>query len=422
MDPSLSGKASEYVERLRATTAGYSYAELERTTAVSESQLRDTVRLLVKAERAVLIAGEALARSKDGPLDLMNLYDLAILTGRMEREGCGVNVLCQAANEQGVVEMGAAPEYLPGLKDAKDPEIVHQFVSAWKDELAMDGGCSLLEMIEKAKKGEIKALYLIGVDPLSIFPDSVGVREALSRLDLLVCQDLFLTATGRLSHLVLPACSFAEKDGTFTNQEGRVQKVNKAIEPVGESKSDWEIFSEISRELNYPLEYADAQEIFSEISTLIPFYRRRLAADVQKKERQVYVEKYLSGGYLQDFEPRYQKDRGVMNADRAYPFTLVLGSMLFHSGGLSHRSDARLQINPNDAAALSVQEGQRIWVCSPRGRVEVKVSPNPKIPEKTLYFPEPFARFGMKELFAVETVPLSRVPYFKATNVALERI
>jgi formate dehydrogenase alpha subunit len=250
----------------------------------------------------------------------------------------------------------------------------------------------------------------------------------LERLELLICQDLFLTESAELAHLVLPACSFAEKDGTFTNQEGRIQKVNRAIEPVGEAKADWEIFSELSRELQYPLEYADAHEVFSEIARLVPSYQKRFGVEAQKKERLAFLEQYLAQGYLEDFAKRYSPPH--LMTDPAYPFTLVIGPMLFHSGRLSLRSDALLkispegllQMNPKDTDALGVKEDQRVRISSPQGSVEAKVYPNQKIPEKMVYFPEVFVHTGVKELLSLELCSASGVPYFKTALVMVERI
>ena len=429
-DASLQNKAPGYIERLKKAAASLSYEMVERITGLTETQLREVACALADAKRVVIIAGEELVRAQRGDLDLVNLCDLAILTGKMEKGGCGVNVLCKEANGQGVVEMGAAPEYLPGLRPVTDSTAAQQFVSAWKDDLVLQRGATALEMIEKARRGEIKALYLVGADPLSVFPRSVGVQEALERLELLICQDLFLTETAELAHFVLPACSFAEKDGTFTNQEGRIQKVNRAIEPVGEAKADWEIFSELSRELAYPLEYADAQEIFSEIARLVPAYQKRFGLEAHKKERLASLERYLAQGYLEDFEERYGRDQNVLKQDPAYPFTLAMGSILFHSGRLSLRSDALLkiipegllQMNPKDADGLSVKEGQRVRIKSLQGSVEVKVFPNQKIPEKVVYFPEVFAHTGMKELFPLGLHSASGVPYLKTTPVMVEKV
>jgi len=429
-DSSLLQKTPQYVEKLKKAATALSYEEVEKVTGLAEARLREVISALIDSRRTVILAGEELVRSPNGYLDLINLCDLAILTGKMNQEGCGVNVLCKEANEQGVVEMGAAPEYLPGLRKVSDATAVGQFVSAWKDEWVLEGGATLPEMLEKARRGEIKALYLVGADPLSVFPKSSGVREALERLELLICQDLFLTETGKLAHWVLPACSFAEKEGTFTNQEGRVQKVHRAIEPVGEAKADWEIFSELSREFQYPLEYENAQEVFSEIARLIPHYQKRFGVETQRKERLACLEGYLTEGYLEDFEARYGKQHTEVVLDAAYPFTLAIGPVLFHSGRLSLRSDALLKISPEgllqinlkDAESLGLEEGQRVRLRSPQGTVEIRVHPHQKIPQKMVYFPEVFAHTGVKDLLAVELNPATGVPCFKTTPVAIERV
>jgi formate dehydrogenase alpha subunit len=308
--------------------------------------------------------------------------------------------------------------------------MVSQFVAVWKDDLVLDGNATFFDLIEKARRGEIKALYLVGVDPLTMFPHSVGVKEALRNVELVICQDLFLTETAQNAHFVLPGCSFAEKDGSFTNQEGRVQKVNKAVDPVGESKADWEIFSEISRELQYPLEYEDAQEVYSEIARLVPLYQKRSAADLLKKQRRISLEKYLSMGYLDDFEDRYGKAGEPAKSDAAYPFVLAIGPVLFHSGRLSLQSEAlmkinpegRLQTSPEDAQALGLKEGDRARIRSTWGTAEVRVKPNQKIPQGLVFFPEVFAHGTVLELFKPEIDSGSKALYYKTAPVSLERI
>ena len=428
VDPALQKKAPDYLRNIHEKVQKLSDAQIHRVTGLGVRDFQDAVDALKNSQRTILIAGEGVVRGPGGSGDLANLLDLAIIMGKVDSPGCGVNVLGREANEQGVVEMGVAPEYLPGLMSFNDDGSRSRLSALWNEELNSQGDATLLEIIEGARSGKIKALYLVGVDLVSMFPESVGVREALGKLELLIYQDLFLTETAKLAHLVLPAASFAEKNGTFTNQEGRVQRVNQAIEPVGESRADWEIFSDISTHLQCPLEYADAREIFSEIVKAVPFYRKRGAQDYPKDQRKISLQRYLEGGYLELPVDRWSLREPERQEE--YPFFLSLGSTLFHAGSMTLQSDAlckispegRLQIHPDDARALDIVNGQSLRLRSRYGTSEVAIKLNPKIPAGWVFYPEVFASTGVHELFPVQLDSLTLVPNSnRLIPVALER-
>jgi len=271
--PAISAQAPGFVSRIEAAVVRLSWSEVEARTGVSAEAIKTAARRLANAERAVIVFGHELTRQTGGYDAVCVLADLAIVSGLYTKPGSGLNPLCEENNETGVVEMGASPEFLPGLIDVRDETGRRRLREAWKDELPSSSGWNVIQMLEQARKGRLKALYLVGEDPLGSLPSSSGVREALQSLELLICQDLFLTETGRMAHLVLPAAGFAEKEGTFTNHEGRAQKVRRAIEPVGESLPDWEIFSQLAAEIGYPLDYASAGEIADEADRMTPTLR-----------------------------------------------------------------------------------------------------------------------------------------------------
>ena len=320
--------------------------------------------------------------------------------------------------------MGASAEYLPGPFDQNDQTARARLAGFWKEELPKGPGKTLMEILEEARAGTVKAMFIVGENPVGSLPQGAGVKEALERLELLVCQELFLTETAALAHVVLPACSYAEKDGTFTNTEGHVQSVRRAIEPIGQSRPDWEILSALSVLMAYPIEYGEAREILKEIRNLIPGYGLLGPAPTPPRPDNTAVDRYLREGYAEDVAARYQLP-GERNGKN---FTLVVGQTLFHSGKLSTRSKGLLQIqatgalglNPADAGRLGIADGDRVRLSNGLGQMTTTVKLLDRVPEGLALFPEHFDE-DARRLLSVSTDPQTQVPYFKTTQVNVER-
>jgi predicted molibdopterin-dependent oxidoreductase YjgC len=196
-----------------------------------------------------------------------------MLTGNVGKESAGVNPLRGQNNVQGACDLGALPNVYPGYQKVNDENVQKKFQDAWGVDLDPNVGLTVTEIMDAAHSGQIKALYIVGENPMLSDPDINHVREALEKLELLVVNDIFLSETAQFAHVVFPAASFAEKDGTFTNTERRVQRVRKAIEPVGESKPDWWIVSEVAKRMNAKgFEFSNASEILDEIASVSPIY------------------------------------------------------------------------------------------------------------------------------------------------------
>ncbi|MEK6526242.1 MAG: molybdopterin-dependent oxidoreductase [Nitrospirota bacterium] len=321
----------------------------------------------------------------------------------------------------------------------------------WKEELPQGPGRTLTEILEEARAGAVKAMFVVGENPVGSLPPAARAQEALERLELLVCQELFLTETAALAHVVLPACSYAEKDGTFTNTEGHVQSVRHAIKPIGESRPDWEILSAVSVLMAYPIEYGEAREIFKEIRNLIPGYDLLGPAPTPPRPDNTAVDRYLREGYAEDLAARYQlagerqEDFGELPSTGSGPehvegsravrgerngqnFTLTVTQSLFHSGKLSTRAKGLLQIqsagslglNSADAGRLGVADGDRVRVSNQLGEMTTTVKLLDRVPEGLALFPEHFDE-DARRLLSVATDPQTRVPYFKTTQVKVER-
>lgn len=426
----LAQKAPGYVQAVSEAVRRLSWQAIERATGSSSQSFIDATRSFTRTARAVILVGQGVLRAPDGSGLTATLLDLLLLTGHHGLPGCGVAPLAEENNDQGAVEMGAALEYLPGPSDANDQAARARLAQAWKEELPKGPGKSLMEMIEGARTGSLKAMFIVGENPAGSLPPSAGTMEALQSLDLLVCQELFLTETARLAHVVLPACSYAEKDGTFTNTEGHVQSVRHAIELIGESRPDWEILSALSVLMGYPLEYGDAKEIFKEIRSLIPGYGLLGPAPTPPRPDQAVVESYLKTGYSSGLAERYTlgERRAASGERKDFSLTLLVTQTLFHSGKFSTRAKGLLQVqaegafslNPADGTRLGLAEGDRVRVSNDLGEMTTTVKLQDRVPVGLALFPEHFDQEA-RRLLRVSTDPATQVPYYKSASVKVEK-
>jgi formate dehydrogenase alpha subunit len=282
-------------------------------------------------------------------------------------------------------------------------------------------------MLTRAGAGTLKAMFIVGENPVGSLPAPVRAEESLRKLDLLVCQELFMTETAALAHVVLPAASSLEKNGTFTNTEGHVQTVRAAIEPVGESRPDWEVFSALSILLGSPMEYAESKEILKEIRSLIPGYGSLGPAPVPPKVDRTVVDRYLADGYASDCSARYRLSALRSRPDGTVRMELV--QSLFHSGKLSTRSKGllqvegtgRLRINPLDAARFALLNGDRVRLSSTSGEMTTEVTLMERVPQGTAWFPDHFGQAAVR-LFECSIDPVTQVPSFRTATVSMMKI
>jgi formate dehydrogenase alpha subunit len=357
----------------------------------------------------------------------LNLLDCLVLTGKLTVPGCGFAPLAKENNDQGAVEMGAVAEFLPGALAVADGPARERIAAVWREELPSTPGATLTEMIERARTGALKALFVVGENPVGTLPAHTAVAQSFAKLDLLVCQELFLTKTARLAHVVFPAASYMEKAGTFTNTEGHVQAVRPAIDPVGESRPDWEIVSALSVLMGMPLEYGDAKELLKEIRSVIPGYGQLGPAPIPPKVDQVTLERYLAEDYRQNLSARYTLTPGIGRPDGTVQVGLT--QSLFHAGKLSTRSKGLLQVegsgslrmNPADAARFAVADGDRVRLSNALGNVTTFVKVWDRVPEGLAWFPDHFAE-EMTRLFECTVDQETKVPSFRLASVSVMKV
>jgi NADH-quinone oxidoreductase chain G len=422
VDAGTTARAGDFVQRVRAAATAAPYPN-----DPDEAALRTMAKTFASAQRGVILIGQDLLQAPGGYESTVNLLDFLLLIGKLTQPGWGLAPLTEENNEQGAVEMGATAEYLPGPADVNDPAARSQIASVWKDEPPATKGMRLLEMLDAARAGKLKALFILGENPVRSLPASAKIAGALENLDLLVVQELFLTETAKLADVVLPACSYAEKNGTFTNSEGFVQKVRSGLNPVGDSRPDWEILSALSVMMGYPLEYGDEKEILKEIRAVIPGYRVLGATPEPAKVDASSVERYVTGGFSEDLAARY--DAVGSPEVNGHRWSLRIGQTLFHSGAMSTKAQGLLELqkegklimNQADAQRLGIVEGDRVRLTSTTGEATVPVTMLGRIPEGTLFFPESF-REGLASLVNLSVDPVTGVPYSKHLHVAVAKV
>ncbi|MCY4132078.1 MAG: molybdopterin-dependent oxidoreductase [Nitrospira sp.] len=426
VDPDVVSQAPEALTALKAAADAVSLETVAAETGVAVGMIQEAARVFAEAPRSVIVCGEGIVRQHNGYDNTLSLIDLAWVTGKLNKPGCGINTFAEEGNEQGAVDMGVAPEFLPGPAAYDQDAARKRFSEAWGSALPdAQTGKSLIEILEDCRAGKIKALYVVGENPLSTLPKSFGVEEALSQLELLICQDPFLTETARYAHVVFPACTFAEKDGTVTNQEGMVQFVRPALDPLGESALDWHIMVGLANGMGHALPYETTQDIQAEIRKLHPGYYNLgqphpVVADPTS---------YLRNGYANSVGARYAANGHVRGPGRPYGLKLI--QLIYHSGKLSTKASGLMDISPNtgalrmsleDCERLALTDGGRVRVTSDQGSLKLGVQADANMLPGTCAFPEHFNDPPVKDLVRVVVDPVTRVPYFKSAQVTIEKL
>ncbi len=385
---------TEGFEEFWAVVQKYTPEYAENITGVPAEKIKQAAEMYARGRPGMIVYCLGVTEHRTGVISVQAIANLALITGHIGQPSTGVNPLRGQNNVQGACDMGALPEFLPGYQRWDNPEHVKKFEEAWGVKLPKTLGyyplifCS--RMWDDILKGNLHGLYIIGEDVALTEANITKVRKALQSLDFLVVQELFMTPTAELAHVVLPAAGFAEIDGTFTNSERRVQRVRKAIEPPGECKPDWQIVCEISNRMGYPMNYQSAEEVFEELRRLMPIYGgityKRLDENIGLQwpcpdeqhpgTRFLHKDKFTRG--LGKFAGIEQEPPEEV-PDAEYPFLLTTGRVLQHYNCASMTRQVSgleklvpenfIEISPKDAEKLGVKDGELVRVVSRRGAV-----------------------------------------------------
>jgi formate dehydrogenase alpha subunit len=433
---------TEGYEDLSKNLVDYQPEKVARISGVPAEELIKAAELFGKAERASIIYSMGITQHTMGTDNVFALANLAMLTGNIGKPGAGLNPLRGQNNVQGACDMGCLPNVLPGYQAIADQKIRDKFTSAWGCQLPDSPGLTVVEMLEAAASGQIKAMYIMGENPMVSDPDLAHVEQGLKSLDFLVVQDIFLTETAELADVVLPAASFAEKDGTFTNTERRVQRVRKAINPPGEAKPDWQIICLLSKKMGRPMVYASTSEIMAEIASLTPAYGGITFERLENGGLQwpcpnenhpgtpiLHIDRFTRGKGR--FIPVQHRSSAEL-PDKNYPLLLTTGRSLYqyHTGSMTRRvrglnelsHENWLEINPKDAKKYGIKDGKLVTVISRRGQVMAKARVTERIIKGTVFMPFHFAEKAANRLTNTALDPQAKIPELKVCAVRVETV
>ena len=429
----------DYLQRI---VKKYPIKMVSETTGIPEDQIRQAARMYAAEGRHAIYHGMGITHYVTGTDRVKSIANLAMLCGKVGVEGGGCNPLRGQNNVQGACDMGALFNTLPGYGSLQNEAVLEKYERTWKVKLPRRPGKPATEVWDNIFNGSIRGLYIFGEDPAVADANIAHVQEALEKVDFLLVQDIFLTDTAKMADVVLPAACFAEKDGTFTNTERRVQRIRKALEPPGEARPDWQIFRDLSKLMGYEMDYESAEDIFEEIRTLLPQYAGITYNRLEKVGMQWPVPDEDHPGTTVLHTKEFTRGKGlfipedyippVEMPDEEYPMAFTTGRDLSRynfssmTGKTSEIDDISpecfAEINPVDAERLGIMENNWVRLSSRRGSVEMRAKITDRSQEGTI-----FATYNHHEtlvnLLTLDALDrLSRTPEYKLCAIKVNVI
>jgi len=442
VDKAFIDERCENLDAFKKSLEGFDLDFVERTTGVPKDKIAEAARVYATDRPSSILYAMGITQHSHGTDNVIATANLAMLTGNIGKPSTGVNPLRGQNNVQGACDMGALPNVYPGYQAIADDNIRAKFEQAWCCSLNPTPGLPITEMINAAYRGEIKAIYLIGENPLLSEPDITHAKEALEKLEFLVVQDIFLSETAELADVVLPGTSFAEKDGTFTNTERRVQRVRKAIEPIGDSKPDWQITCQLGRGMGGKgFDFEHPSQIMDEIASLTPSYGgisyQRLedgglqwpCPTPEHPGTPILHSQQFTRGKGRFIPLEYKPPMEL--PDKEYPLILTTGRSLyhFHTGTLTRKveglnvlkKEGEVEINPRDASKLGIADGEMVKVISRRGEVVARAKLTEVSPVGVVFMTFHFAESPANLLTNPALDPVAKIPEYKVCAVRVEK-
>lgn len=436
----------DYTTSLQGFTAEWA----EGITGVPADDIRQAARMYAQAPTASIYWGMGISQSTHGTDNTLGVTNLALMCGHVGKPGTGLNPLRGQNNVQGCSDSGGLPNVFTAYQRVDEEEVRQRFSAYWnRASLNPEPGLTVTELVDGALTGAIKAFYIMGEDPLTSEPNLNHAKHAFEELDLIVCQDIFINSTGQMADVILPSSSFAEKDGTFTNSDRRVQLVRQAIPPVGESRSDWLIIADLARRVEEKLgqpasagwDYSHPSEIWEEMRALTPDFR---GITYQRLEREGGVhwpcpsETHPGTPYL--FAESFPRGRGKFwpleygtdseLPDDEFPFLLSTGRVLYHwhGGTMTRRSkldevwpEAMVEIHPADALTHDLSTGDWVEVASRRGAIKLRAMVTGRSPEGVVFIPFHFVEAAANILTDDRTDQRAKIPDYKVCAVRIAK-
>ncbi|MFC1708632.1 formate dehydrogenase subunit alpha [Candidatus Omnitrophota bacterium] len=444
-DQEFIDKKTENFQAFKDSLAKFDLDFVEKVSDVPKKKIIESARCYAMNKPAAIFYAMGITQHTHGTDNVLATSNLALLTGNVGKPSTGVNPLRGQNNVQGACDLGALPNVYPGYQKVIDLDIKKKFETAWGVSLSGSVGLTHLEITDAIHNNKIRMLYLMGENPVLSEANANHVIEALKRLDFLVVQDLFLSETARHADVVLPVASFAEKDGTYTNTERRIQRIRKAIKPVGNSKPDWWIICEIAKRLKAKgFNFTHPSEIMEEIASLAPIYKgvsydriedvglQWPCASLKHPGTQfLHAQKFATKSGKGKFIPLEYKAPAEL-PDRKYPFILTTDRSLylFHTNTLTRRvkgldalnSRELLNINSEDAAKLGLSDNEVVQVFSRRGKIKVRIKTTDACPQGVLSLTFHFAESPTNVMTNAAFDPVAKIPETKVCAVQIEKL
>ena len=454
-DKDFIAQRTEGFEEFKAVVNQYPAEKTAEITGVPIGKLYQAAEILALNRPMAVMWAMGITQHIVGVRNVMDLANLQMLLGNMGVPGGGVNPLRGQNNVQGACDMGGLPNVYPGYQAVPLEAARVKFEQAWGVPLSPNIGLTVTEMIPSIPEGKIRALYILGEDPVMSDPDSNHIRHCLASCEFIVLQEIFPSESAVYADVLLPGVSFAEKTGTFTNTERRVQMVNKAIEPIGEAQPDWWITAELAKRviavgerkpgeaLFAGWDYRDSEQIMAEIGALTPSYAGISHARLSKGERLQWPVKDIEHGgtpilHVNQFARGKGKFAPIEHIppaelpDDDYPVVLSTGRVLYHwhGGEMTRRakglsavySEALIEVNPEDALRMGLNGKRRVKVSSRRGSIEAEAWVTDRVPPGMVYANFHFPEASANELTIAALDPVAKIPEYKVCAVKVEAI
>lgn len=418
---------------------------VEKITGIPKDKISEAARIYAENSPSSILYTMGITQHSHGTDNVWAISNLALLTGNLGKPSAGVNPLRGQNNVQGATDMGALPDVYPGYQKVENPEAQKKFEEAWNCSLSPNLGLTHPEMFESIFDGDITSLYLVGENPVLSDANANHAVKALKKLDFLVVQDIFLTETADLADVVLPASTFAEKEGTFTNTERRVQRIRQAIPPTGESKPDWLITCQIAQRMGAEgFDFSSPAEIFSELASLSPHYGGMSFERLENGGLQwpcptddhpgtpiLHTEKFNTASGKAKLIPLEYRPSAEL-PDNKYPLVLTTDRSLFHyhTGSMTRRvdgldrldSEELLKINPKDGLDLGIADSEMVKISSRRGSTTAKARFTSACPPGLVSMTFHFAESPTNVLTNAALDPVTKTPETKVCAVRVEKI
>lgn len=433
---------TEGFEALKEYCKDITPEKAERITGVPAQDIKEVARLYAQADKGAIFYTLGITEHVCGTETVRTIANLAMLTGHIGRPSTGVNPLRGQNNVQGASDMGTMPDKFHAYQLVSDNAAREKFERAWGVKLPAVKGLMSPEMFDAANEGKLKAMLIMGEDPVMSQPNQEHIINGLKKLEFAVAIDIFLNETAKYAHVILPAASAAEKDGTFTNSERRVQRVRKAVEPIGNSRADWQILCELSTRMGYPMKYNHPSEIWDELAALAPKFFGGISYDrIEKVGIQWPCPTRDHPGTQYLHKDTFTRGLGLFYAppcrppaektDSEFPLILSTGRTLFqyNAGTMSRRSigctqmesECFVEISPFDATMYGIKDGDMVKVISRRGEVVARAHVR-DIKEGVIWMPMHYAEAAANRLTIGAYDNITMTPEYKVCAARVERV